>query len=72
MIIRILKDIIVYVVGSYVFYSTEEINLRTILTNMTTHLQAMSTLNTLIFFRDLVLNRLTENYFFRIIPRNKY
>ena len=65
MIIRILREILTYIVGSFIFSSIDRINLRTLITNLTIHLQTMSTMNIILFLRDLIFNN--NNFIFRLL-----
>jgi len=63
-IIRWILEIVVY---QLIFNQINKINFRLITNNFTTQLLTLSTVNILMFLRDLILDKITNNNFFRIL-----
>jgi len=67
MIIKIIKQFVIAIAWQYFFYKLERVNYINFINNFSTQLLAMSILDTLRFYRDLITNAITNNIFFRVL-----
>jgi len=67
MIIKIIKRIFISIIWQYLFYKIERINYINLFNNYITFLQTLSTRNLINILRYLILDRITDNNFIRVI-----
>ena len=67
MIIRAIRYIFNLIIGQFIFNQINRVDFVVLINSFTAQILALSTTNIYLFIRDLILNRITNNYFFRII-----
>lgn len=67
MIINAIKYIFNLIIGQFIFNQINRIDFVALINSFTAQNLALSPTNLYLFLRDLILNRITNNYFFRVI-----